>query len=93
MREAKFKRDIFQEAELAKAGSANADGKARNFTQYLKYRQESEHLTTEEIVAVANEVKPGICTECGGGGFSQRMENGDMIRVCKNPKCRHEIVV
>lgn len=93
MREQKFKRDIFQEAELAKAGSANADGKLRNYKQYVQYKNEMREKTTEELLEQENKPKPGICTECGGGKFKQRMEKGEMIRICKNPRCGHEIVV
>lgn len=93
MSDGKFKRDIFLEAALAKASSPNADGKSRNFKQYVQYRAENQHRTTEEILAVENKEKPGICTECGGGKFKQRMEQGDMIRICKNPRCGHERVV
>lgn len=93
MREPKFKRDVFAEAELAKAGSANMDGKQRNFKQYVAYKNEMRDKTNEELLVEKTKERPGICKECGGGKFKQRMDHGDMIRICKNPRCGHEVVV
>lgn len=70
-----------------------AGGKQLTWKQYMRKKQAYE----EEQKAQgreANEIvsRPGVC-ECGTGTFEHRIDNHELIRICKNPECREEVTL
>lgn len=64
------------------------DGKKRTFKQWQNLKEKQELVEEKK----GPEVRYGVC-KCGNGSFAHKIENRQMIRICKNEACKDEKIV